>query len=381
MDKRISLYSHWKEVHYYRRLNRFVMEVDEDHRAVYLPNTGRMAEFRTTDAPFFTTPIATAQFTEKIVATRYQDSYVFLDTVKANKLFHLLLDAGCFPEFSGYKSLRREVQIATSRFDFLLEYPEQLPAVIEIKSCTLVHNGVAMFPDAPTSRGLRHIKDLDSLKNYRTFVVYLVLNARGASFFPNYHTDPLYGNAFLEAQHVQFRAFRVPFSDPVTCDPEAVKEIPISTEHVQKHCKDAGCYLLLLQNNVAQDIVVGALGKRHFVPGWYLYIGSGKRNLSARIARHMRKKKPKKWHIDYCTCGKMTIIQGYPVRTQSDLEQPLVSLFSAIAADSVPDFGASDSPLPSHFLYFPDDPRQMPQFWDILLAAMTDTLTRYHQSL
>lgn len=372
----VTLYDSWQEVRYAKRPNRFVMEVvtPEGNTAVYVPNTGRMAEFRTRDSRFFITPFAGGKYSEKVVATRYQDSYVFLDTIKANELFARLLVLGCFPEFSGYSSLKREVHAASSRFDFCLFYPNQLPALIEIKSCTLVHNGTGMFPDAPTTRGLRHLKELDALTQFRTFVVYLVLNASAQCFFPNFHTHPQYGKAFSAAKHVQFRAFRVPFIDPVTCDASAVKSLPVAYDHVKRNNHDAGSYLLLLHNPTTQSMQIGALGIRHFPTGWYVYVGSAGRGLSARLARHTRKRKKIHWHIDFCTTGRMHVVQNFPIRSQDALEQILATDMQTIADNSIPDFGASDSSLKSHLFYFFTDPRENASFWDIMLSAMSSTV-------
>lgn len=369
----VQLYDTWRQVRYYNRPNRFVMEVTspEGPTTVYVPNTGRMAEFRTEGSRFYTTPINGGKYTQKIIATRYQDAYVFLDTVKANELFARLLEIGCFPEFQGYSSLRREVTAGTSRFDFCLFYPDASPALIEIKSCTLVHNGVGMFPDAPTMRGLRHLTDLDALTNYRTFVVYLVLNANGNRFFPNFHTHPAYGDAFCAAHHVQFRAFRVPFIDPVTCDAAAVKPLPIEHQHVATHNHDAGAYLLLLHSAQTLELSIGALGTRHFPAGWYIYAGSARNGLTAGLARHNRKRKPLRWHIDYCTSGQMQMVQSFPIRSQTPLEHHLATAIQAIAEDSISGFGSSDSPLNSHFFYFGTDPRSKSAFWDVVLDAMS----------
>jgi sugar fermentation stimulation protein A len=372
----LQLYDQWREVHYCNRPNRFVMNVNapDGPTTVYVPNTGRMAEFRTRDASFFTTPIKSGKYAEKVIATRYQDAYVFLDTIKANDLFACLLKEGCFTEFQGFSSMQREVKAGSSRFDFCLFYPDAPPALIEIKSCTLVHNGVGMFPDAPTTRGLRHLTELDALTQYRTFVVFLVLNANGVCFFPNFHTHPAYGDAFTAAQHVQFRAYRVPFIDPVTCNASAVEQLPIAHEHLAVHNHDAGAYLLLLTNPYSQDITIGALGTRHFPAGWYIYAGSARNGLTARLARHQRKRKPLRWHIDYCASGQMQVVQSFPIRSQDALEHRLASDVQKIADDAISGFGASDSPLNSHFFYFTHDPRSSSSFWNILLSAMSATL-------
>ncbi len=60
-------------------------------------------------------------------------------------------------------------------------------------------------------------------------------------------------------------------------------------------------YQLLIRLRRNSHITVGALGKHLFPAGYYVYTGSAKRNLAARVARHARKDKPLRWHIDYLT--------------------------------------------------------------------------------
>lgn len=63
----------------------------------------------------------------------------------------------------------------------------------------------------------------------------------------------------------------------------------------------ATSYQLIIRLKQPSQIQVGALGSFNFEPGYYVYSGSAKRNIEARLARHCRKDKPLRWHIDYLT--------------------------------------------------------------------------------
>jgi hypothetical protein len=84
---------------------------------------------------------------------------VSVDARRPNPLLHEALLAGRLPPFAGYRTIRREVCLGESRLDFLLEDQERR-CWIETKSVTLVENGVALFPDALTVRGRRHLAAL-----------------------------------------------------------------------------------------------------------------------------------------------------------------------------------------------------------------------------
>ena len=62
-------------------------------------------------------------------------------------------------------------------------------------------------------------------------------------------------------------------------------------------------YLLIMQGNLVCPLQVGALGEVSLEPGWYLYVGSARRHLEARLRRHLRPEKRRRWHIDYLLTG------------------------------------------------------------------------------
>jgi len=99
---------------------------------------------------------------------------------------------------------------------------------------------------------------------------------------------------------------------------------------------------------------VGKLGKILFMPGEYLYIGSGKKHLLARIKRHLKKTKTVRWHIDYLTTNPHVEIIKIFVSELDELglvQKILDKLSDHII--SVKGFGATDSIFDSHLFYSP----------------------------
>lgn len=91
-----------------------------------------------------------------------------LNTTLANHLVTELLKAGKVPELSGYQTIRQEVRYGSqnSRIDLLLEDDALVNCYVEVKSVTLaMGNGLGLFPDAVTSRGVRHLQELTEMVN------------------------------------------------------------------------------------------------------------------------------------------------------------------------------------------------------------------------
>ena len=76
-------------------------------------------------------------------------------------------------------------------------------AYVEVKSVTLIKDGIAQFPDAPTERGRKHLEELISLKKegIRSVVFFLIEHPNGNSFRPNWENDPEFSQTLKKAYH------------------------------------------------------------------------------------------------------------------------------------------------------------------------------------
>ncbi|MGD2085428.1 MAG: DNA/RNA nuclease SfsA [Candidatus Aminicenantes bacterium] len=369
-----KLYPGFEEAFFVERENRFVMQLKKKNKQLikaYVANPGRMEEFLVAGHPFFITNGNEGKYYHRIVSTFYQDSYVLLDTIKINSLVELLLKNNRIKAFSNPISIRREVTVNRSKFDFLVkrEGENRKPTLLEIKSCSLCHNGVAMFPDAPTKRGKRHLEDLDFLAagDYEAYTLYWINHKKAKVFMPNGHTDKDYCETFCSTRNVNFLAYCVNMTDPVTLDLSFLKNVPIDFEASRFLCAEKGSYLLIFHNNQPFTKIIGSLGEREFRQGYYVYVGSAMQALDKRIKRHLRKSKTRRWHLDHISPGTMKIEKVYPIRRQDRIEEALARGVLEICDDYVKGFGASDSGLPSHFFYFSGRPFRRRDFLDLLL--------------
>ncbi len=214
------------------RENRFRVRVEVEGRPVpaHLPNSGRLTELLTPGrlcrlvphpAPHRRTPL-------DLLLVEYAGVLVSVDARLPGPLFAEAVGEGRLSEFAGVVSLEREVRCGESRLDFRLEGPGG-PWWVETKSVTLVEGGVALFPDAPTLRGQRHLHQLAAQANRgeRAAVVFVVQRPDAETFMPHAQADPAFAAALAEAAHagVEVHAFRCAVSPD---EIRIVAPIPVS---------------------------------------------------------------------------------------------------------------------------------------------------------
>lgn len=187
------------------RLNRFLVRARCGGRMVqaFLADPGRLAELLQPGAQLYLAPrVAPGRKTEfDVVLVRHGEILVAVDSRLPNKVFAQAVRAGEISEFQGYSNIRPEVKVGPSRLDFLLAGKGRVPCYVEVKSVTLVVGKEARFPDAPTTRGSRHLKELEKLKvqGFRAAVVFLIQREDAQHFAPNEETDPLFARTLREA--------------------------------------------------------------------------------------------------------------------------------------------------------------------------------------
>lgn len=197
------------------RPNRFMIAAKRQRRVVecHFPNPGRMEELLRLGAK-----VALNQSRSPRRKTRFDTVAVFtgklwvsIDSRAPNQLVRESLEAGELREFRSYSQVKPESTFRHSRFDFLLK-PESAKCFLEVKSCTLLENKVAKFPDAPTERGRKHLLSLINAKKlgYRACVMFVIQRSDAAAFSPNTKTDPEFTETLKAAkdQGVQVYARR-----------------------------------------------------------------------------------------------------------------------------------------------------------------------------
>lgn len=203
------------EAEFLRRENRFRATVALEGRevAVHVPNPGRMHELFSPGRRVLLAPRSAAHRVTAydLLVVDLGDRLVSMDSRLPVRLFRAAVAVGALAGFPGVTRIRGEVRLGASRIDFLLEDAagEQF---VEVKSCTLVENGVALFPDAPTTRGARHMRELADLvaSGGRAAVVFVVQRDDPWAFTPFVESDPAFADALTRAAAagVAVRAYR-----------------------------------------------------------------------------------------------------------------------------------------------------------------------------
>ena len=189
-----------------RRLTRFsaLVRVNGEIAQCFLPNPGRLRELLISGVKVILKEAEAGGERKTIydlLGVYSGGKIVSIDSRLPNKLVLEALNNGDLPEFLGYTMVKPEYSYGHAKFDFFLEGSGLKPRLLEVKSCTLVRNGVAMFPDAPTERGTRHVLELAKALNegYRAAVLFVIQRMDAYMFTPNDETDPNFGEALRKA--------------------------------------------------------------------------------------------------------------------------------------------------------------------------------------
>jgi len=121
--------------------------------------------------------------------------------------------------------------------------------------------------------------------------------------------------------------------------------------------RDGGCYHLVVRLPSACVLDVGSLGPIEFPAGYYVYTGRARKNLKARIRRHLKRDKKLRWHIDYLVArGEVVGLKIYGPGEGGECELNERACRATGARPFARGFGASDCRCSTHLVYFGDDP-------------------------
>jgi len=194
-----------KEAKFFRRENRFacLVELEGSKERVYLPNSGRLNSLLFPGQTVFLAerPSSSRRTSYNLVMTILNGKLVSVDARVPGELVYQALCQRSLPQFGDYSSIQREVAFGRSRLDFLLSRSFS-QCFLEVKSATLIQEGRALFPDAPTLRGRRHLKSLTWAKRegYEAAIVFVIQRDDAESFSPNDAVDAEFGRTLRAAQ-------------------------------------------------------------------------------------------------------------------------------------------------------------------------------------
>ena len=189
-----------------RRYKRFLADIRlENNRTVtaHCPNSGSMRGCSDPGSPVLLSRSENRRrkYAHTLEMVQAGTVWVGVNTGLTNRLVREALENGVIKEFGRLDAITQEVKTsANTRLDFLLEQ-QGTKIFLEVKNCSLAENRVAMFPDAVTARGTKHLQELAALKQQgcRAAVLFCVQRGDAECFMPAAHIDPLYAESLAKA--------------------------------------------------------------------------------------------------------------------------------------------------------------------------------------
>ena len=197
-------YGNMVEARFLRRVNRFTafVELNGQEEMVHVKNTGRCKELLLEGARVFLEEADKEGRKTKysLIAVYKEDVLVNMDSQAPNQMAAEALAEGKIEEIGEVDFLKREVNYENSRFDLFYQKGEK-KGFIEVKGVTLEENGIAKFPDAPTERGAKHLRELIKAKEegYEAAVLFVIQMKGVQEFRPNEERDKNFTAALKEA--------------------------------------------------------------------------------------------------------------------------------------------------------------------------------------
>ena len=183
------------------RPNRFIahVQIGGQTEIVHVKNTGRCRELLVPGCTVYchrsSNPNRKTAF--DLIAVQKGDRLINMDSQAPNRAAGEWLSSGGLGEIS---ELKAEVKHGDSRYDFSFR-KDGKRCFLEVKGCTLEHDGVCAFPDAPTERGAKHIRGLTAAARagYGAYILFVIQMSDVKYIRPHDETDPEFGKALREA--------------------------------------------------------------------------------------------------------------------------------------------------------------------------------------
>ena len=214
------------------RPNRFIAQVEIEGRLerVHVKNTGRCRELLVPGARLILEDCSQNKNRKtrySIIAVYKGDRLINMDSQVPNQVVHEAISEGRIARLGQVENLRREFSFLSSRFDIYFEKNGQA-SLLEVKGVTLEEEGRALFPDAPTARGRKHLLELVEALDlgYKSYVLFLIQMEEVHSFSPNQAMDPDFYQALLAGQEAGLEILA--YNCRVTEDSiDLLEEIPV----------------------------------------------------------------------------------------------------------------------------------------------------------
>ncbi len=221
-----------------RRYKRFLADIrleDGSVITVHCPNTGAMRGCSTPESPaaFSVAANPKRKYPHTLEMVCENGVWVGVNTIRCNKIVSEAITGGKIAQWQDVEDIQTEVRISPqTRLDLCLTHSDGSTTMVEIKSCSLAENGCALFPDAVTARGTKHLRELTALAaaGEKSAIFYLVQRQDASVFRPAREIDADYAHAFIAAQRtgVQVLVYQADVSPEKI---EISRQLPLTAEY------------------------------------------------------------------------------------------------------------------------------------------------------
>lgn len=182
-----------------KRYKRFLADVklpNDEILTVHCPNSGSMKGCSTPGRQVIISQSSNPKrkYAWTLEMIRAENSWIGVNTFRTNQLVHEAFEQGIINDFGKIDSITREIKVSDkSRLDFLL-LSDKKKIFIEVKNCSLAEKSTALFPDAVTQRGTKHLLELAELarQGFQTGVIFCIQREDVDCFTPAAEIDPVY---------------------------------------------------------------------------------------------------------------------------------------------------------------------------------------------
>ncbi|MBI9099546.1 MAG: DNA/RNA nuclease SfsA [Spirochaetaceae bacterium] len=353
--------------HFISRPNRFVVRIliDKKETGASLPNPGKLGELFIPGARLYVQRMsAEVKYSYRVIAVEsLSGEVIMLDTHTNNRIAEYLINSAFIPSLKGYHVKKREVTVGHSRFDLLLENVSGELLYCEVKSCTLFGGRLAMFPDAITSRGKRHVEELGkmALSGIKTAVVFVIQSANIQYFSPDYHTDILFSETLYKyRKQIKIIPVRAGWNNRLELN-VSEGEVPLLWDLYEKEGRSGGGFIIMLFNIPEEkNIPMDLMGNLQLSTGYYIYISYESEELKSRAEKYKRIRKKCRNFTDYLRRDSL-LDMLWIIRTGSEKIDLINHSILQIS------HGMIQHDSSSRLYYFRENPRLMRDFQELLL--------------
>lgn len=198
------IYNNIKPAKFISRPNRFIanIEINGNYEICHVKNTGRCREFLIQGADIFVQEFdsITRKTKYDLISVYKQERLINMDSQVTNKVIQEWMQDGFL--FENISLIKPESKYKNSRFDFYVEAGKR-KIYIEVKGVTLEEDGVVMFPDAPTERGVKHLRELEECieEGFEAFVIFVIQMSDVKVFKANEEMHKVFAETLARVHH------------------------------------------------------------------------------------------------------------------------------------------------------------------------------------